>query len=150
MHLLSFRDVLAHRLIAQALVTPRPDAAAHMLAVQDQIHAAGVTALQKRSDLTVRDARWAVELAGDRAVPVTIEGSAEQLFAAPEAGRISAEQLQAALGTELDLPAFDEYLIGCRDRSEFLPAELVPIVGPTKNGRCRPFRVRDGMIAAAE
>ena len=314
MHLRSFRDVLAHRLIAQALVTPRADAAAHMLATQDQIYAAGVTALQIRSGsdvlreirehrivrawtqrgtvhlvaaqdvgwltrlcsprveaaaakrrpglgltpqdcdrahaafrerladgpltrpqaydlfrtigitpekgpgqhllrsfggrgdiaqgpregsddtfllvehlptpqreldgddalrelavrylashgpatvqdlswwsgLTVRDAKRAVELAGDHAEKVTIEGRTETLYAPPEAEKISDEQLDAALQTQLELPAFDEYLIGYKDRSEFLPAELVQVVGPTKNGMCRPFRVRQGIIAAAE
>ena len=291
MHLRSFRDVLAHRLIAQALVTPRADAAAHRLATQDQIYAAGVTALQIRSGsdvlqqirehrivrawtqrgtvhlvaaqdvgwltrlcsprveaaaakrrpglgltpqaydlfravgispengpgqhllrsfggqgdiaqgpregsddtflliehlptpqreldgddalrelavrylashgpatvqdlswwsgLTVRDAKRAVELAGDHTEKVTIEGRAETLYAPPEAEQISDEQLDAALQTQLELPAFDEYLIGYKDRSEFLPGELVPIVGPTKNGMCRPFRVRQGIIATA-
>ncbi|WP_186304334.1 winged helix DNA-binding domain-containing protein [Kocuria palustris] len=302
MHLPSFRGVLAHRLIHQALVAPRPDAAAHMLATQDQIYAAGVSALEQRSGLdvleeiraqrivrawtqrgtvhltaaedvrwltrlcsprveaaaaydrahdalherladgpltrpqaydvfrtigitpengpgqhllrsfggqgdiaqgprqgsddtfllvddlpvaqreldgdealrelaarylashgpatvqdlswwsglTVRDARRAVELAGDQAVAVTVQDRAEQLFAGPAAEQIDDAQLEAALAVELELPAFDEYLIGYRDRSEFLPAELVPVVGPTKNGMCRPFRVRSGIIAAAE
>lgn len=313
MHLRSFRDVLAHRLIAQALVTPRADAAAHMLATQDQIYAAGVTALQLRSGsdvlqeirehrivrawtqrgtvhlvaaqdvswltrlcsprveaaaakrrpglgltpqdydrahaafrerladgpltrpqaydlfrtigiapekgpgqhllrsfggqgdivqgprsgsddtfllvehlpvaqreldgddalrelavrylashgpataqdlswwsgLTVRDAKRAIELAGDRAIPVGLEGRGDRLFAAPEAEQVAEEDLEAALALHLELPAFDEYLIGYKDRSEFLPSELVPIVGPTANGMCRPFRVHQGIIAAA-
>lgn len=98
----------------------------------------------------MRDAKRAVELAGDHAEKVTIEGRTETLYAPPEAEQITEEQLASALQTELELPAFDEYLLGYKDRSEFLPAELVQVVGPTKNGMCRPFRVRQGIIAAAE
>ncbi|QMV84180.1 winged helix DNA-binding domain-containing protein [Corynebacterium hindlerae] len=89
------------------------------------------------SGLTVRDAKRAASLARD-----VIQVGEHCMGAYQE--NVS---LDGVLGNQLDLPAFDEYLLGYKDRSVVCPAELVPIVGPTKNGMCRPFRVVDGEVA---
>ena len=56
------------------------------------------------------------------------------------------QDLADALASDYALPAFDEYIIGYKDRSAQLPAELVPEVGPTRNGLVRPCTVVDGVI----
>lgn len=91
------------------------------------------------SGLTVRDAKKATQLAS---------GIVERdgWWMGEYQYDISQDELDDALEIELSLPAFDEYLIGYQDRSYFLPAALVPTVGPTKNGMCYPFRVVRGMI----
>lgn len=101
------------------------------------------------SGLTVRDVKRGVKLAGERVIPAEVPDRPDGFLAAPGVESIAPEQLDAALAVVLDLPAFDEYLIGYTDRAGFLPPELVPVVGPTKNGMCRPFRVRGGIIEAA-
>lgn len=58
--------------------------------------------------------------------------------------------LDGVLEVSLSLPAFDEYLLGYKDRSAVCPAEIVPIVGPTKNGTCRPFGVENGEVVVLQ
>ncbi|MEJ5997875.1 DNA glycosylase AlkZ-like family protein [Corynebacterium sp. H130] len=90
------------------------------------------------SGLTIRDAKRATALAED-----VIQVGEYYMGAYQE--EVS---LESVLDNRLDLPAFDEYLLGYKDRSAVCPAELVPIVGPTKNGICRPFRLKRGVVEA--
>lgn len=98
------------------------------------------------SGLTVAQAKRATALASGL-VAVRLAGvdyyMGEWQLALPVA------DLDAALATCLELPAFDEYLLGYGDRSAVCPAELVPIVGPTKNGMCRPFVVEQGIVVGS-
>lgn len=52
-----------------------------------------------------------------------------------------------ATGT-LQLPAFDEYLMGYKDRTLAVDPMHTPVVGPTKNGLVAPVVVRDGVVIA--
>ncbi|QGU03206.1 hypothetical protein CKALI_11840 [Corynebacterium kalinowskii] len=89
------------------------------------------------SGLTVRDAKKAAVLARD-----VIEMDGYLMGAFQE----DWSNFEEALALTLSLPAFDEYLLGYKDRSDVCPAELVPIVGPTRNGICRPFVVTEGIV----
>lgn len=62
---------------------------------------------------------------------------------------VSDNELEAALGAEYHLPAFDEYLLGYADKSFALPDELRPRV-LTKNGISWPFVVVDGVVVGRE
>lgn len=59
---------------------------------------------------------------------------------------ITSREVARALRSVHRLPAFDEYLLGYKERSQVCPAKLVPFVGPTKNGMCRPFTMRAGVV----
>lgn len=88
------------------------------------------------SGLTVRDAKRAAGLARD------VIQVGEYFMGAYQ----ETVSLDGALDVVLALPAFDEYLLGYKDRSGVCPAELVSIVGPTKNGMCRPFKLSRGVV----
>ncbi|WP_288813686.1 winged helix DNA-binding domain-containing protein [uncultured Corynebacterium sp.] len=55
-------------------------------------------------------------------------------------------ELNSALTLELRLPAFDEYLLAYKDRSQVIEPHLTPEVGPSKNGMCWPFLVENGEV----
>lgn len=92
------------------------------------------------SGLTVRDARKAAALARD-VIQV------DEYYMGVYQEDVS---LDGILDNQLELPGFDEYLLGYKDRSAVCSPALVPIVGPTKNGMCRPFRVVNGEVAALD
>ncbi|MDU0479456.1 winged helix DNA-binding domain-containing protein [Staphylococcus chromogenes] len=95
------------------------------------------------SGLTMVQAKRAAALA-EGVVPVQLAG-VEYLMADWQLG-ISDEELRDGLSQRYKLPAFDEYLLGYQDRSAVCPPELVPVVGPTRNGVCRPFVVEHGVV----
>ena len=59
---------------------------------------------------------------------------------------VTEEELIHALTHTLRLPAFDEYILGYKDRSHVMDAALIPEVGPSKNGMCWPFVVHAGVV----
>lgn len=59
---------------------------------------------------------------------------------------ITQQELDNALTLTLRLPAFDEYILGYKDRSQVMDAALIPEVGPSKNGMCWPFIVTAGVV----
>ncbi|MGV0397602.1 winged helix DNA-binding domain-containing protein [Corynebacterium suicordis] len=59
---------------------------------------------------------------------------------------VTLKELNNALTLELRLPAFDEYLLAYKDRSQVIEPHLTPEVGPSKNGMCWPFMVDNGEV----
>ncbi|AKK04248.1 winged helix DNA-binding domain-containing protein [Corynebacterium epidermidicanis] len=98
------------------------------------------------SGLTIRDAKTVAKLARNT---VAVELAGVEYRMGEWQLSVEWEALEAALALRLELPAFDEYLLGYGDRSAVCPADLVPIVGPTKNGMCRPFVVEQGVVVGA-
>lgn len=90
-----------------------------------------------------RDATRGLEIAraDDRLVPVTVEGL--NYWAEPQA--LTPGTSQTGSGTLL-LPAFDEHLLGYKDRRVQLDPELFERVVPGRNGMFRATVVRDGRV----
>lgn len=97
------------------------------------------------SGLTVRDARRALDSAA-QSREVVADG--EFYYGAYQDGVTDAE-LRQALEAQLNLPAFDEYLLAYADKSFALSDDLRPRV-LTKNGISWPFTVRGGVVTGRE
>lgn len=103
------------------------------------------------SGLTLASVRAGLALLGDDVVEVReADGSARMLMHRDAAELLESDDwpalLEEALGAQVDLPAFDEFLIGYKDRARFVPARLAGSVGPGINGMCYPFTIRGGMV----
>lgn len=108
---------------------------------------AGVKDLAWWSGLTVRDARAATALA--LATGTIVEGSTQDgrsVLLADWQADVTAAEITRALDTPLDLPAFDEYLLGYAERSDVISDAAASDVGPTKNGLFHPCRVEVGAV----
>ncbi|WP_418606664.1 DNA glycosylase AlkZ-like family protein [Georgenia sp. SUBG003] len=91
--------------------------------------------------LTVADARAGLGLARPHLESVEVDG-VEHLMD-PATPDLLAEHRRAARGVHL-LPAFDEMILGYRDRSATLPPEHADRIVPGGNGIFRPTVVADG------
>lgn len=96
------------------------------------------------SGLTMTEAKKAAALARD---VVEVEYASTAYFMGSYQDSVSVADVLEHLNTSYELPAFDEYLLGYGDRAAVCAPEFVSIVGPTKNGMCRPFRLVDGQVA---
>ena len=61
---------------------------------------------------------------------------------------MTAEEISVALALRLELPAFDEYLLGYANKEWILPDELRPDI-LTKNGLSWPWVMENGMAVAS-
>ena len=94
---------------------------------------------QRWTGLTAAAARTGLAVAGDALTACDADG--EEAFADP----VALEHASRAQVARL-LPAFDEYVIGYRDRSALIAPERMPDVVPGKNGVFRPTVCADGQI----
>lgn len=100
------------------------------------------------SGLTVTEARRGLGMVTQELAVAEFAGV--EYLMAPWQVDITEVELTAALEPVRRLPAFDEWLLGYRDRSATLPAELVAEVGPTKNGMVHPFVVSKGIVTGRQ
>ncbi|MDN5684940.1 winged helix DNA-binding domain-containing protein [Corynebacterium glyciniphilum] len=99
------------------------------------------------SGLTLRDVRAATALALDTGAVVTVEAAdGRTLHMADWQQDVTDAEVDSALGTPRDLPAFDEYLLGYTDRSDVMTDTVAAEVGPTKNGLFHAFHVENGTV----
>lgn len=91
------------------------------------------------SGLPLRVARQAVAASHGR-----VDEVADGLYVAAETPRRA-----AAAPDVVALAPFDEYYISYADRSHVCPPELLPVVGPGKNGLVRPILLARGVVAGA-
>lgn len=105
--------------------------------------------LAARAPATIADIAWwsgQTQTAVKKAVAeaavdeVTMDGV---VYLVPEGWEPAGE----IVGT-LQLPAFDEYLMGYKDRTLVVDRAHTPVVGPTKNGLVAPVVVHDGKVVA--
>ncbi|MCC9177683.1 winged helix DNA-binding domain-containing protein [Arthrobacter sp. zg-Y750] len=136
------------RVISPAAPLPRDDALATLAVRYVQGHGpVRAQDLAWWSGLTLRDARRAFEVAGDRITPLTAAEPArgeDRWWVAPE---LLEEQETGRSGGVRLLPGFDEYHIGYADRDLIMAAEHRAVVGPAKNGLFRNVLLVDGRIA---
>ena len=99
------------------------------------------------SGLTVKEAKAGFAEAHATSTP-PIEVTCENVTYSMGAWQstVTEEELAHALTLTLRLPAFDEYILGYKDRSQVMDAALIPEVGPSKNGMCWPFVVHAGVV----
>lgn len=93
------------------------------------------------SNLAMADARKAIAMARD-VVDIELDGVPHWMGRWQE--NITPTEVDKALATNYTLPAFDEYLLGYRDKSYALADELRPRV-LTMNGLSWAFTVEDGI-----
>lgn len=99
------------------------------------------------SGLTVRDVRTATALAaGTGGVTDSPTHDGRTVYHADWQRDVTAAEVSTALSLTLELPAFDEYLLGYTDRTDVMSAAVAAQVGPTKNGLFHAFRVEDGTV----
>ncbi|WP_080793217.1 DNA glycosylase AlkZ-like family protein [Corynebacterium pacaense] len=107
--------------------------------------AAGVKDLQWWTGLTVREVRRGLSIIESAGEAHRVDGpSGEQLWIPAWAEDVSAAEVEAALGREITLPAFDEYLLSYSDRSHVMDPAHQFSIGPGRNGIFKPFRVVRG------
>jgi hypothetical protein len=94
---------------------------------------------QRWAGLTAAAARTGIAVAGDGLAIYDLDGAS--VFADPAA----LDQSPPAPVVRL-LPAFDEFVIGYKDRSTFIQPDRMPDVVPGKNGMFRPTVLADGRI----
>lgn len=95
--------------------------------------------------LPAADRRRAIELAGDRLVPVDTELGA-MLVSAQVADALDGTPIGPPPEAVMLLSGFDEYMLGYGDRSAFMTPEQMKLVVPGSNGVFRPTVVDDGVV----
>ncbi|GAA4404832.1 winged helix DNA-binding domain-containing protein [Tsukamurella soli] len=100
--------------------------------------------LGRWADLSMGDVDAGLDAAADDLETVTLDG-ADYLVARGTAD-IAEDEVDAALGAPLLLPAFDEYLLGYGTRGPIISATGLELVCPGRNGVFRPMVVVDGEI----
>lgn len=99
------------------------------------------------SGLSLRDVREATALALDTGTVVTVDAAdGRTLHLADWQQDVTDAEVDNALSTQRDLPAFDEYLLGYTDRSEVMTDAVAADVGPTKNGLFHAFHTENGTV----
>ena len=79
---------------------------------------------------------------------VRAEHEGETFWLSPWQQDVTAEEISVALALRLELPAFDEYLLGYANKEWILPDELRPDI-LTKNGLSWPWVMENGMAVAS-
>lgn len=101
--------------------------------------------LQWWSGLTVAEVKRGIGLAVTSGEIHPVEGpGGEAMWMPSYAADITAAEVEGALESKLELPAFDEYLLSYTDRSHVMDPAHSMTIGPGKNGIFRAFRVRAG------
>ncbi len=101
--------------------------------------------LQWWSGLTVAEVKRGIGLAVTSGEIHPVEGpGGEAMWMPSYAADITAAEVEGALESELELPAFDEYLLSYTDRSHVMDPAHSMTIGPGKNGIFRAFRVHAG------
>lgn len=96
------------------------------------------------ANLTMGDARRAIEAAGDALE--TIELAGKELIAPAGSAVLTGAEVDEALAEPLLLAPFDEYLLGYRDRDPVVTPENLDAVVPGRNGMFKPIVVVDGEV----
>lgn len=129
---------------------------------QDALRELAVRYFRSRGPATVKDFAWWTGLTvtdAKKAAALALEGGTETgtvIEATTEDGRsvlladwqvdVSPAELAGAVRPDVQLPAFDEYLMGYGDRSDVISPEVTVEVGPTKNGLVHPSLVQAGQV----
>lgn len=96
------------------------------------------------ANLTMRDARGAIEAAGGALEEVELAGES---FVVPTGSvDMGDAEVDSVLAEPLLLAAFDEYLLAYRSRDATLRPEWAPRVVPGRNGMFKPVVVVDGEV----
>lgn len=99
------------------------------------------------SGLMLRNVRTATALALDTGAVVTLNAPDGRILHLADWQRdVTDAEVDNALSTPRDLPAFDEYLLGYTDRSDVMTDAVAVEVGPTKNGLFHAFHIEDGTV----
>ncbi len=96
------------------------------------------------ANLTIGDARRAIEIAGDDLEMVELAG--EEFVVPAGSADLTAGEVDAALAQPLLLAPFDEYLLGYRSRDVVITPENLDAVVPGRNGMFKPIVVVDGEV----
>jgi hypothetical protein len=135
--------VLADRWIGRPRNLGRDEALAELAARYVASHGPATSDdLAWWAGLGKRAAARALALAGDRVARLEVSGAAYWVSPALADAARPPSRRRLAL-----LPAFDEYLLGYRDRSAVLDPAFAPLVCPGGNGVFKPVVVVDGVVA---
>ena len=98
------------------------------------------------SQLTMADAKTALAVAGEQLDALDVDGVRHLFPQRSDLGPLGRAAPGRGPNAVLALPAFDEYLLGYRDRSFAIEPEKLTTVVPGKNGIFLPVLVRGGRI----
>lgn len=96
------------------------------------------------SKLTVADAKTGLAVARDRLAELPVDDTTYYLASSADTGQLGAPPRQRS--RVLLLPAFDEYLLGYRDRDLAIPPEHFERAVPGKNGIFFPVMAESGRL----
>jgi hypothetical protein len=98
------------------------------------------------SQLTMKEARTALAVAGPQLTGFDVDGVQHLLPAASDGAALPKAARARGRDAVLALPGFDEHLLGYRDRSFAIEPENLTRVVPGKNGIFLPLLVRHGRV----